>query len=152
MAKIRDGNGGRGDTHEGLSGEHYGERCLESAGERGECEDKRGIRLCRRETETEYDRPLPINPSVVAQFLRGIFSVIDSLLLIIIIHSCQTHSSAAAAAVIHHSSSFIQSSCNNISTSIIYFIINHSLSHQQSLIVSHVIIMPSSSHQTIIHE
>lgn len=32
MAKVREGNRRRGDTHEGLSGEHYGERCLESAG------------------------------------------------------------------------------------------------------------------------
>lgn len=74
MAKIREGNRGRGDTHEGLSGEHYGERCLESAGKRGGCEDKRGRRLRRRRRRnmTAADK------SVVAQFLRGIFSVVDS--------------------------------------------------------------------------
>lgn len=74
MAKVREGNRRRGDTHEGLSGEHYGERCLESAGKRGECEDKRGRRLRRRRRRnmTAADK------SVVAQFLRGIFSVVDS--------------------------------------------------------------------------
>lgn len=35
MKKLEYGKKGK-DTHEGLSGEHYGERCLESVGKRGE--------------------------------------------------------------------------------------------------------------------
>lgn len=146
MAKIREGNRGRGDTHEGLSGEHYGERCLESAGNRGECEDKRGRRL-RRRRRRNMTAPLPINPSWHNSYVA--FSV------------SSIHSSFSSSTINHHAM-FIR--CHQQSIIIRChqqsFINQSSFNHHHHDACCHnkqsssVIIMPSSSscHQSFMND
>lgn len=59
------------DTHEGLPGEHYGERCLESVGKRGEVRRTSAVEGFAE--RRRRNMPAAPDKSVVAQFLRGIF-------------------------------------------------------------------------------